>query len=190
IVDTPGESYAAARLVNAAGAWCDEIARMAGVAPIGIEPRRRTVISFDGPEGADVSGWPFTKTVADGFYFLPEGAGRLLASPMDQTVSDPCDASPEEIDIATIAWRIEQATTMKVSRIAHSWAGLRSFTPTELPVAGYAPDAPGFFWLAGQGGFGLQTSPAMAMAAEALLLGLEWPEILRSRQIEPEALAP
>lgn len=190
VVETAGESYAAKRLVNAAGAWCDEVAAMAGVRPIGIEPRRRTVIAFDGPEGTDVSGWPFTKTVGDHFYFLPEGTGRLLASPMDETVSPPCDASPEEIDIATIAWRIEQATTLAIARIAHSWAGLRSFAPDELPVAGYAADAPGFFWLAGQGGFGLQTSPAMALAAEALLLGLEWPEELAAAGIEPESLSP
>lgn len=190
IVDTEGESYAADRLVNSAGAWADHVAAMAGVAPIGIEPRRRTVISFDGPADTDVSGWPFTKTIGDGFYFLPEGTGRLLASPMDQTACEPCDAQPEEIDIATIAWRIEQATTMRVPRIAHSWAGLRSFAPDELPVAGYAPDAPGFFWLAGQGGFGLQTSPAMAMAAEALLLGLDWPDKLAAAGVAPETLSP
>lgn len=190
IVDTAGETYAAMRVVNAAGAWANGIAAMAGVTPIGIEPRRRTVISFDGPTDTDVSAWPFTKTIGEGFYFLPEGTRRLLASPMDETACEPCDAQPEEIDIATVAWRIEQATRMQVPRIAHSWAGLRSFAPDELPVAGYAPDAPGFFWLAGQGGFGLQTSPAMAMAAEALLLGLDWPEALAAADIEADALDP
>ena len=190
IVDTPGESYAARRLVNAAGAWADSIAAMAGIARIGLEPRRRTVIAFEGPADTDVASWPFTKTVGEGFYFLPEGSGRLLASPMDATPSDPCDASPEEIDVATIAWRIEQATTMTVPRIVHKWAGLRSFAPDQRPVAGYAPDAEGFFWLAGQGGFGLQTSPAMALAAESLMLGLDWPADLAARGIAPSALDP
>lgn len=190
IVDTPGESYSALRIVNAAGAWVDQVAAMAGVAPIGIEPRRRTVIAFDGPADTEVTSWPFTKTVGEGFYFLPEGSGRLLASPQDETVSEPCDASPEEIDIATIAWRIEESTTLAVPRIAHSWAGLRSFAPDERPVAGYDAHAPGFFWLAGQGGFGLQTSPAMAMAAEALATGADWPEPLARAGVTPADLAP
>lgn len=190
VVDTMGESYAATRLINAAGAWVDEVAAMAGVPTIGIQPRRRTVISFEGPENTDVSAWPFTKTIGEGFYFLPEGTGRLLASPQDETVSEPCDASPEEIDIATIAWRIEEATTMTVPRIAHSWAGLRSFAPGERPVVGYDPDAPGFFWLAGQGGFGLQTSPALSLAAEALAMELEWPEDLKLGGIGMQDLEP
>ena len=190
VVDTMDESYATTRLINAAGAWADHVAAMAGVAPIGIEPRRRTVISFDGPGDTDVSAWPFTKTIGEGFYFLPEGTGRLLASPQDETVSEPCDASPEEIDIATIAWRIEEATTMTVPRIAHRWAGLRSFAPDERPVVGYDPDAPGFFWLAGQGGFGLQTSPALSLAAEALAMELEWPENLKRGGIGMQDLEP
>lgn len=191
IVDTPGERYSAPLLVNAAGSWADAIAAMAGVAPLGLVPLRRTIVAFDAPEGIDVSGWPFTKTIApDGFYFLPEGSGRLLASPMDETVSDPCDAQPDEIDIATAAWRVEQGTTMEIGHIAHKWAGLRTFAPDHCPVVGFAPDAPGFLWLAGQGGFGLQTSPAMAMAAEALLLDLEWPDALSAYGVGLDELAP
>ncbi|NNC73069.1 MAG: FAD-binding oxidoreductase [Sphingomonadaceae bacterium] len=191
VVETAEESYCAPLLVNAAGSWADHIATMAGAATIGLQPLRRTIIAFGAPDDIDVSGWPFTKTIAgDGFYMLPEGSGRLLASPMDETPSAPCDAQPEEIDVATAAWRVEQGTTMTLDRIAHSWAGLRSFAPDNRPVAGFAADAPGFFWLAGQGGFGLQTSPAMAMASEALLLDQDWPEPLEKAGVAPEALSP
>ncbi len=179
-VDTPGHSFAAKTLVNAAGAWADGVAALAGVAPLGIRPLRRTVVTFAVPEGLEVSAWPFTKTVGPGFYIEPEGRGRLLACPMDEGASDPCDAQPEEEDVALAAWRVEQATTLKIARLASTWAGLRSFAPDRLPVAGFDPAAPGFFWLAGQGGFGLQTSPALALAAESLATGRDWPEELRA----------
>ena len=187
IVDTPGESHAARVVVNAAGAWVDAIARLGGIAPLGIRPLRRTVITFD--VDLDVSAWPFTKTVGPGFYIEPEGSGRLLASPMDEGASEPCDVQPEEEDIALAAWRVEEATTLPIPRLASKWAGLRSFTPDRLPVAGFDPAAPGFFWLAGQGGFGLQTSPAMALAVEALATGSAWPEELRAVGVEAEMLA-
>lgn len=177
-VDTPGQSFAAKVVVNAAGAWVDRVAALAGVAALGIRPLRRTVITFDVDQ--DVSQWPFTKTVGPGFYIEPEGRGRLLACPMDEHPSEPCDAQPEDEDVALAAWRVEQATTLTIPRLASKWAGLRSFAPDRLPVAGFDPAAPGFFWLAGQGGFGLQTSPAMAMAAEALVTGGTWPEELRA----------
>jgi D-arginine dehydrogenase len=170
-----GESYTAPLIVNAAGAWADEIARMAGVTPIGIQPRRRTVISFAAPDGEDVRHWPFTKTVGEGFYLLPEGRGQLLASSMDQTPSEPCDAAPEELDIAIAADRVSQATTLPIRRISHSWAGLRSFAPDELPVIGHAAGAKGFVWCAGQGGAGFQTSPTLSRIAEAAALGLPFP---------------
>jgi D-arginine dehydrogenase len=175
-VEASGESYAAPIIVNAAGAWADDIARMAGVQPIGIEPRRRTVISFAAPEGEDVSSWPFTKTVGEGFYLLPEGRGQLLASSMDQTPSAPCDAAPEELDIAIAADRVAQATTLPIRRITHSWAGLRSFAPDELPVIGHAAGAPGFMWCAGQGGAGFQTAPALSRIAAAAALGRPFPD--------------
>lgn len=190
IVDTQQQSYSAKVVINAAGAWVDEVAMIAGAAPIGIQPLRRTVITFDVPSGMDVSAWPFTKTVGPGFYIEPEGRGRLLACPMDEHPSPPCDAQPEEEDVALTAWRVEQATTLAIPRIASKWAGLRSFAPDRRPVAGFDLAAPGFFWLAGQGGFGLQTSPAMALAAEALACGLEWPEQLRSVGVAPEMLSP
>lgn len=188
LVDTPAQSFAAKVVVNAAGAWADQIAVLADVAPLGIRPLRRTVITFDVPD-LDVSAWPFTKTVGPGFYIEPEGRGRLLACPMDEHPSDPCDAQPEEEDVALAAWRVEEATTLTIRRLASKWAGLRSFTPDRLPVAGFDPAAPGFFWLAGQGGFGLQTSPAMALAAEALATGGAWPEELRAVGVSVADLA-
>ena len=169
-----GELFEAAVLVNAAGAWADDVARMAGVEPLGLEPRRRTIIVFDAPESLDVARLPFTKTVNDELYFGPE-AGRIFASPMDEVAAEPCDAQPEEYEMALAAQRIEERTTMRVRRIEHRWAGLRTFAPDRLPVVGFAPGADGFFWLAGQGGAGLQTSPAIARIVESLLTGSRWP---------------
>jgi D-arginine dehydrogenase len=189
-VRADGTRHGAPLLVNAAGAWADEIARMAGVTPIGLEPRRRTVISFAAPEGEDVRAWPFTKTVGEGFYLLPEGRGQLLASSMDQTPSDPCDAAPEELDIAIAADRVEQATTLPIRRISHSWAGLRSFAPDELPVIGHAVGAPGFVWCVGQGGAGFQTAPALSRIAAAAALGLPFPEDCSAAGLGPKDFAP
>lgn len=184
-----GEAWRAPVLVNAAGAWANEVAERAGVRPLGLRPLRRTIIVLDPPPGADVRGWPFVKTAVDDFYILPE-SGRLMASPVDEVPSDPCDAQPEEYDIALAAWKAERYTTLPVGRIAHKWAGLRTFTADRVPTAGFAPDAPGFFWLAGQGGYGLQTAPAMAAAAEALVTGSAWPDKLTALGIGPERLGP
>lgn len=189
-VRADGTRHGAPVLVNAAGAWADEVARMAGVTPIGLQPRRRTVISFAAPEGEDVRAWPFTKTVGEGVYLLPEGRGQLLASSMDQTPSEPCDAAPEELDIAIAADRVEQATTLPIRRIAHSWAGLRSFAPDELPVVGAAAGAPGFVWCAGQGGAGFQTAPALSRIAAAAALGLPFPENCASAGLSPALFSP
>ena len=121
---------------------------------------------------------------------LPEGRQRLLASAMDQTPTAPCDAAPEELDIAIAADRVMQATSLEIRRIEHSWAGLRSFAPDERPAIGRSKDAPGFFWFAGQGGFGLQTSPALAMIGQALACQLDWPEEITRYGLEPELFAP
>jgi D-arginine dehydrogenase len=190
VVRADGTRHGAPVLVNAAGAWADELARMAEVAPIGIEPRRRTVISFPAPQGEDVSRWPFTKTVGEGFYLLPEGRGQLLASSMDQTPSEPCDAAAEELDIAIAADRVEQATTLPIRRIAHSWAGLRSFVTDELPVIGEAPGAAGFIWCAGQGGAGFQTAPALSRIAAAAALGLPFPQGCTGAGLSFDTFAP
>lgn len=169
-----GDRFSAPILVNAAGAWCDEIARLASVTPLGLQPLRRTIIVLDAPPDQEIGDWPFTKTAVDDFYMLPE-SGRLLACPVDEVPSEPADAQPEEYDIALAAAKTEHYTSLAVRRISHSWAGLRTFTRDRIPVAGFAPDADGFFWLAGQGGYGLQTAPAMAAATKSLITGGSWP---------------
>ena len=133
-----GESYSAPVLVNAAGAWADKIAELAGVQPLGLEPKRRTIITFDAPPGTELDRLPFAKTVGDELYFAPE-SGRLFASPMDEVPSDPVDAQPDELEVALAAYRMEERTTVKVERIHSRWAGLRSFTPDRHPAAGFAP---------------------------------------------------
>ena len=174
VVSERGDVFEAPIVINAAGAWADAVARLAGVSTIGLQPMRRTIIVFDAPDGVEVDRLPFTKTVADEVYFGPE-AGRIFASPMDEIATDPCDAQPEEYEMAQAAHRVEERTVMKVSRIAHRWAGLRTFARDRLPVVGFALDADGFFWLAGQGGAGLQTSPAVAAIAASLVAGSPWP---------------
>ena len=180
-----GESFSAPILVDAAGSWADRVAALAGVAPLGLQPKRRTIITFDAPPGFDPGGWPFAKTVGDELYFAPE-SGRLFASPMDEVPTDPCDAQPDDFEIALAAYRVEERTTIKVERIVHKWAGLRTFARDRHPVAGFAPDADGFFWLAGQGGFGLQTSPTMAAAAASSILDTPWP----LASVSPDDLGP
>jgi D-arginine dehydrogenase len=169
-----GARFTAPVLVNAAGAWADEVARLAGVQPIGLEPKRRTIITFDAPPGTDLEHLPFAKTVDDELYFAPE-SGRMFASPMDEVPSDPTDAQPEEYEVALAAHRMAERTTVEVRQIHSKWAGLRTFTPDHHPAAGFAAEANGFFWLAGQGGFGLQTSPAMAAIVESLIAETSWP---------------
>lgn len=169
-----GERFSAPVLVNAAGSWADKVAEVAGIAPLGLAPRRRTIITFDAPEGSDPSGWPFTKTVGEELYFAPE-SGRLFASPMDEVPSEPCDAQPDDFEVALAAYRVEERTTMKVRQVVHKWSGLRTFTPDRMPAAGFAADSEGFFWLAGQGGFGLQTSPMMAAASTSMIVDTPWP---------------
>lgn len=168
VTSESGDRFEAPVLVNAAGAWGDVIATMAGVRPIGLAPLRRTIITFDAPEGTDLEHLPFTKTVNDELYFGGE-SGRLFASPMDEEPSEPCDSQPDEIGIATVAWRVEERTHAVVRTVHSKWSGLRTFAPDRKPVVGYAPDADGFFWLAGQGGAGLQTSPAVSRIAAALV---------------------
>ena len=169
-----GETYAAPILVNAAGSWADQIGSLAGVASLGLQPKRRTIITFDAPPGTALDRLPFAKTVGDELYFAPE-SGRLFASPMDEEPSEPCDAQPDEFEVALAAHRVEERTTIQVDRIHSRWAGLRTFTRDRRPAVGFADDGDGFFWLAGQGGFGLQTSPAMARIAASLIIGEPWP---------------
>src|SRR5690606_6139389 len=165
---TRAGEFSAPVVVNAAGAWCDSLARLAGVRPIGLVPKRRTAFTFDPPPGIDVRRWPSVIDTDEQFYFKPEG-GRLLGSPADETPVEPCDVQPEEIDIALAVERIERATTLRVKRLESKWAGLRSFVADRTPAVGLDDEAEGFFWLAGQGGYGIMTSPALGRTVAALL---------------------
>ena len=184
-----GGRWSAPVLVNAAGAWADTVAALASVKPLDLRPLRRTIIVVDGPDGVAVRDWAFIKTAVDDFYILPE-SGRLMASPVDEIESGPCDAQADEYDVALAAWRVERYTSLPVARIVHRWAGLRTFAADRTPLAGFAADSAGFFWLAGQGGFGLQTAPAMAEAVEALIVGTPWPKGLAEQGVEVEHLGP
>ena len=184
-----GGQWTARILIDAAGAWADRIAALAGVRPIGLRPMRRTIIVVDPTAGADLSASPFTHSAAGDFYMLPE-AGQLLVSPVDEVADDPCDAAPDEYGVALAADRLEHYTHIPVTRIAHRWAGLRSFVADRIPTAGFDPAAPGFFWLVGQGGYGLQTAPAMAAAVEALVTGGPWPEGLDELGVTADAIRP
>jgi D-arginine dehydrogenase len=176
-------------LVNAAGAWADDVARLAGVTPLDLSPRRRTAAVVDAPAGMVVEGWPCVIDAAETYYFKPE-AGSLLISPADETETPPCDARPEEIDIAIAVDRFEKATRGRVSRVLHSWAGLRTFAPDRVPVAGFDPRTSGFFWLAGQGGSGVMTAPALARLSAALIAGERVPQDIPDHGVEPELFAP
>jgi D-arginine dehydrogenase len=172
-IETRAGALRAGVLVNAAGAWADEIAEMAGVAPLGLVPRRRTALLLDPPDGMDPTAWPMVIDVEERFYVKPE-AGQLLVSPADATPVAPSDVQPEELDVALAVDHFECVSGRKVVRIGRRWAGLRTFAPDENPVLGPDPGEPAFFWLAGQGGFGIMTAPAMAQAAAALLRDGAW----------------
>ena len=160
-----GETQLSAPIVvNAAGAWADIVAEQAGIAPIGLTPKRRTAFLVTAPNTHDISHWPLLINQADPLYFKPD-AGQLLVSPMDETPSPACDAAPDELDIALAIAGLETTTTHKVRRVAHRWAGLRTFAEDETFVVGFDPLAQGFFWLAGQGGYGVQTAPALSRLA-------------------------
>jgi D-arginine dehydrogenase len=188
-VATRAGPFSAPVVVNAAGAWADEVARMAGVTPIGLVAKRRTAITFDPPPGVEARAWPMVLDVDERFYFKPE-AGRILASPGDETPMPPCDAQPDELDVAVAVDRIERATTLEVRRITHKWAGLRSFVGDETIVIGFDPAADGFFWLAGQGGSGILTAPAAARIAAALATGGTLPADIAALGVSAATLAP
>jgi len=162
-------------LVNAAGAWADEVARRSGVAPVGIMPLRRTVVQLQVPAMPSPD-LPLVMDLRAGFYFKPEGPGRVWLTPHDEVPSPPCDAAPEELAVAQAIARFEAAVDWPVERVEHKWAGLRSFAPDRAPVFGFEPAMPHFFWFAGQGGFGIQTAPAAALLGHALLTRSPVPE--------------
>ncbi|RZM01431.1 MAG: FAD-binding oxidoreductase [Sphingomonas sp.] len=166
---TRAGAFNARILVDAAGAWADPVARIAGAAPIGIAPYRRTMAQLR-TDPAAPEGLPMVADIGGGFYFKPEAGGRLWLSPHDEIPTEPGDAQPEELDVAIAIDRFEQVLDWRVAAVERRWAGLRSFAPDRRPVYGYDPTVTGFFWCAGQGGFGIQTAPAAAKVAAALLL--------------------
>jgi D-arginine dehydrogenase len=186
-VETGAGTFEAGAFVNAAGAWADEVAELAGEWPLGIQPYRRTMVQLriDPPAPPTL---PLVIDAQGRFYFKPEAGGRLWLSPHDETPCEPGDCAPEEIDVALAIDRLEQAVGWRVEAVEHSWAGLRSFAPDRLPVYGYARGGNGFFWFAGQGGFGIQTAPAAAKIGAALLLGRKPDQLVAA--IDPAPYSP
>jgi len=182
-----GDDVSAGLIVNAAGAWADEVARACGAAPLGISPKRRTMVQLRvGRSG--LRDLPLVDDDAGTFYFKGEGDRSIWLSPHDEIPAEPGDAAPEEIDVATAIARFESVVDWPVERVERSWAGLRSFAPDRLPVYGFDADVPGFFWCAGQGGFGIQTSPAAAKLAASVLLDQEPDSIVA--HIDPHMFSP
>ena len=188
-VDSRAGRFQAPVLVNATGAWADVVGRQAGARPVGLQPMRRTAMTIPAPEGHDTRAWPMVIDVDETVYFKPD-AGQFLLSPANEDPMDPCDVAPEELDIAIAVDRFEALTTHPVRRIAHRWAGLRSFVADRSPVAGWDTQAEGFFWLAGQGGYGIQMAPALARASAALVLGQALPADIAAQGVTSQALSP
>jgi D-arginine dehydrogenase len=189
MVKTTAGDFSAPVLINAAGAWCDVLAGIAGVKPVGLSPKRRTAFTFNGPPDLDYHSLPMVLDADEQFYFKPE-VGQFLASPADETPMEPCDVQPEEYDIAEAAAQIEEFTSLRIRRINNKWAGLRSFVADRSPVVGFDDKVPGFFWLAGQGGYGIQTSPAMGEVAAALAMKQPLPARVAALGVTPEFLSP
>lgn len=189
ITDAQGQEFQAPVVVNAAGAWVDQVAMVAGAKPIGIMPLRRTIFMLAAPEGLDTSRLPLTGDIDSTYYIKPEGQ-QFLCSPADETLLDPCDVRPDEMEIARALDAVNSATTLNSRHVRTSWAGLRNFTADRVPVVGFDPQAEGFFWFAGQGGYGIQTAPAMARTGAALIRGEQLPEDIRARGLAAPDLAP
>jgi D-arginine dehydrogenase len=188
-VQAGGIRYQAPVVINAAGAWADQVALLAGVAPIGVQPKRRSAFIFAPPEGVVTTHWPLTLGLADDWYFKPD-AGMLLGSPANEDDTQAQDVQPEELDIALGIHRIEEVSTMQIRRPTRTWAGLRSFVPDGDLVGGFDTQTEGFFWVAGQGGSGIMSSSAMGEACVALLLGRDLPTHIVSQGTSAQALSP
>ncbi|MGZ5907912.1 MAG: NAD(P)/FAD-dependent oxidoreductase [Reyranella sp.] len=184
-----GETIVAKTVVNAAGAWADVVAGLAGARPVGLVPKRRTAFTFDPPAGLDLVHLPMVIDFDETWYVKPE-VGQFLGSPADETPSPPCDAQPEEMDIAIAVDRIETATTLHIRRIKNKWAGLRSFVADKNLVVGYDPAVDGLFWLAGQGGYGIQTGESAGRVAASLALGKGMPGDIAGLGVSEAALSP
>lgn len=176
-------------IVNAAGAWADALGQMAGVERIGLVPKRRTALIVDAPAGYDVKTLPLVVDVDEEFYLKPV-SGKLMISPANEDPEPACDVQPDEMDIAICVDRIERAFDLSIRRVETPWAGLRSFVADKAPVAGFSQTVDGFYWLAGQGGYGIQSSPALAQLAAAEVLGKPIPDHILSERLDPETIRP
>lgn len=188
-VETAAGQWQADVVVNAAGAWAEGVGEMAGAAPIGLVPKRRTAMTVAVPQGLDVQASPAVIDCEEQFYLRPE-AGKLLLSPADETPSPPCDAQAEELDVAIAVDRIATAFDLQVRRIESKWAGLRSFVADKSPVCGFDRAVPAFFWFAGQGGYGIQMAPALARIGAAWVLGRETPADVLDQGLVVAAIRP
>jgi D-arginine dehydrogenase len=186
---TPAGDFAAPVVVNAAGAWADKVAALAGAQPVGLVPKRRTAIIVDLPSGTDTRGWAAVDEVGYGCYCKPE-TGRVMASPADQTPVEPCDVQPEELDVAIVADWLERSTHIPVRRIARRWAGLRCFVADDSPVCGFDDAAEGFFWLCGQGGYGIMMSSSLGRATASLVTRGELPADIAAAGVTRSDIAP
>lgn len=189
IVETSNGVFKGHVVLNAAGAWAAEVGQLAGALEIPLTPMRRSAVVFDAPERIYVDQLPMVVDGDEQFYMKPE-AGKLMASPGDETPSPPCDAAPEEIDVAICVDRVETAFDLDVRRINSKWAGLRSFLPDRIPVCGFDPNAPSFLWLAGQGGFGVQTAPALSRLAASIVTDNPPHSTLAEAGVAAETFAP
>ena len=188
-IETSKGCLAADKIVNAAGAWAEEVGKMAGAEIIGLVPKRRTALMIDPPDGVVVDQLPLIVDVNEEFYLKPD-AGKLLISPANEDPEPPCDVQPDEMDIAICVDRIERAFDISVRRVQNSWAGLRSFVADKVPVVGYSDIVEDFYWLAGQGGYGVQSAPAIAQYAAADIMGQPVPEHILSERLNPDNLSP
>jgi D-arginine dehydrogenase len=188
-LETAAGTVRAEIVVNAAGAWADRVGGLAGLAPLGIAPKRRTAFLVAAPDGTETRGWPLVVSAREDVYFKPD-SGMLLCSPADETPSEPMDAQADDLDIAIAVDRLQGIADIPVRRIQRSWAGLRTFAPDRTPVVGFDPRAEGFFWLAGQGGYGFQTAPALAEIAASLVGGRGMPAAIASLGLDEAVLAP
>ncbi|MBK5539196.1 FAD-binding oxidoreductase [Pseudomonas sp. TH05] len=188
-VTTANQTFSAPIIINAAGAWADQIGAMAGARRLGLQPKRRAAFIFAAPEGLDIHHWPMLVSLDESFYMKPD-AGMFLGSPANADPVEPHDVQPEELDIAMGIYQIEEATTLSIRRPTRTWAGLRSFVSDGDLLSGFDPKVPGLFWVAGQGGYGIQTSPAMGQASAALVRGLPLPEPLTRFGLEAAMLSP
>ncbi len=189
LLGTSGGQCSADVLVNAAGAWADDVAALAAVPKLGLTPMRRTALVFEDQQVWDSGGWPLAVDVEEQIYIKPD-AGRLLASPADETPSAPCDAQPDEYDLAVLLDRLERMTLLRPKRITGRWAGLRTFAPDRSPVLGFDRQVDNFFWLAGQGGYGIQTAPALAQFAASQIVAQRAPESFAAQGVAARDLSP